>query len=208
MAYANLASATKLSRANQVITAIGDGGYLQLWTGSPPASPDVAATGTLLASLPLSSTPAVASYAVGDAVITAVGSGGTNGEYAVAFSGGNGTNAAATFTVAAGSLSQIVITNVGSGYTSVPTMGGFGAAGLTGASAIAVLTATLVFNAISTATAVATGNAGWARIVNQNSTGIVDLDVGVTNAASVVMSNTFIVQGGSVSCSAQVLIEA
>ena len=40
-----------------------------------------------------------------------------------------------------------------------------------------------------------------------NGVGIIDMDVGMSNSFSVVMNNTFISNGGSVSCSADVLIE-
>jgi hypothetical protein len=208
MAYANLASATKLGRANQIITAIGSGGFLQLWTATAPASPDLAPNGVMLASLPLSTTPAVASYGLAAGAITAAGTGGSNGEYNLTITGGSGSGALGTFSVVGGILASIMIGNVGSGFITPPTLGGFTSAGLTGAAASAVMTATLVFNAISTATAVATGNAGWARVVTSGGVGIIDLDVGITNAFSVVMDNTFVSHGGSVACSAQVLIEA
>lgn len=207
MAYVNLASATKLARTSQIISAIGSGGFMQLWTTTPPPSPDITSSGELLVSLPLSSVAAVGSYGVESGLVTAPGTGGTNGLYDLTITG-SGSGAAGTYTVAGGVLSAITITVAGENYATPPTLGGFGTAGLTGATATAVMTATLIFNTISTATAVATGIAGWARVTNASLVGIIDLDVGTTNASSVVMGNTYIAMGGSVACSAQVMIEA
>ena len=208
MAYVNLASATKLSRASQIISAIGSGGFMQLWTTTPPPSPDLSPNGVMLVSLPLSSVAAVASYGVQGGLITAPGTGGTNGLYALAIVSGSGSNASGTYTVSGGVLTAIDIAVAGNNYATPPTFAGFGTAGLTGAAATAVITAVLVFNALSTATAVATGVAGWARVTNSSNVGIIDLDVGTTNASSVVMDNTFISMSGSVSCTAQVMVEA
>ena len=207
MAYANLASATKLSRSTQIISAIGSGGFMQLWTTTPPPSPDLSPNGVMLVALPLSSVAAVASYGVEAALITAPGTGGTNGVYALTITG-SGSGATGTFTVSGGVLSSIDMSVAGTNYATPPTLGGFGTAGLTGATATAVMTSVLVFNTITTATAAATGVAGWARVTTSGNVGILDLDVGTTNDFSVVMDNTFINMGGSVACSAQVMIEA
>lgn len=207
MAYVNLASATKLNRATQIVNAIGSGGFFQLYTTTPPANPDLPPTGTLLASLPLSLVPAVASYGILGGVVTAPGSNGSNGQYALAING-DGTDAAGFFTVSGGVLASITISEVGNGYTTPPTFDGFGTAGLVGATAVPVMTATIVFNDILTATAVAGGNAGWARVTDANNVGVIDFDVGPTNDFAVVMENTFVTQGGAVSCTAQILIEA
>jgi uncharacterized cupin superfamily protein len=67
------------------------------------------------------------------------GSGGTNGSFDVAFSGGGGTGAAARFTVASGALVSITLLNKGRGYTSAPTLAFTASSGLTGASATAVI---------------------------------------------------------------------
>jgi hypothetical protein len=67
------------------------------------------------------------------------GSGGTNGTFALAFSGGAGSNAAGDFVVAGGAVTQINITNPGTGYTSAPTISFAASSGLTGASATAVI---------------------------------------------------------------------
>ncbi len=208
MSYVNLASLTKRHRATQIITDIGADGFMSLYTGTHPASPDAPATGTLLAILSLSSVSGVASLAVQQASITARGTGGTNGTYDLTFIDGGGTGATGFYIVANTVLETITITDYGHGYTDKPLVGGFGAAGLTGASALAVMTAMVTFNSIIETTAVATGVIGWARINTSDNIGIIDLDVGTTNAASVVVDNTFVLTGGAVACSAEVLIEA
>lgn len=207
MGYVNLASLTKQHRASQLITDIGTDGVMNLYTGSYPSSPDLAPAGYLLASLPLSITAGVASLAVQSGLVTAAGTSGTDGVYALTITGGGGTGAAGTFVVSGGALASIVISNNGYGYTGPPTLSGFGTAGLSGATATAVMTGIMVFNAISTVMAVATGIAGFVRVATSGGVGIIDLDIGTTNAYSVVINNTYINSGGSVSCSADVLIE-
>lgn len=206
--YVNLASVTKQHRANQVIIDIGSSGSLNFYTGPIPASPDFAPSGFLLATLPLSSPPATASLAVRSGLVTAGGSGGTDGVYALTLTGGGGTEAAGTFTVIGGALFSIAISVNGYGYTSAPTLSGFSNAGISGAAATVVMTGTVVFSTIGSATGSATGTAGFARVATSGGIGIIDLDVGTTNAYSVVMSNTFINYGGSIICTAQVLLEA
>lgn len=208
MAFVNLASLTKLHRANQIIADIGTNGLMLLYTGTVPASPDFTVTDTLLATLPLSSTAGVSSLVVQSAAITNAGTLGTDGTYSMTITGGGGSGAAGYFVVAGNSITQTVISDPGFGYTSAPTISGFTAAGLSGASLSPVMTALISFNAISSATAVATGNAGYARVATSASTPIIDLDVGTTNASSVMMNTTFITDGGAVTCSAEVIIEA
>ena len=69
------------------------------------------------------------------------GSGGSDGTYQLSFSGGGGVGAAGWFTVASGAVSAYQITARGVGYTSAPTVSFAASAGLTGASAIAVISA-------------------------------------------------------------------
>ena len=85
-----------------------------------------------------STTAGLSSGVISTAAIVA-GSGGTNGTFDVAFSGGSGTGAAARFTVSGGALVSIVITNPGTGYTSAPTLSFAASSGLSGASATAVI---------------------------------------------------------------------
>lgn len=208
MAYANLASSVKLARTNQIIDAIGANGLMNIYTGSYPGSPDITPTGTLLASLPLSAPAGTASLAVQGGIITDPGTGGTDGTYNLTVSGGGGNNAAGIFIVSGGSLSTIALSNNGHGYVSPPDLAGFSNAGLFGASATSLLTGVLVFNPITTRRASASGLAGFVRITTAGGDGILDLDIGTSNAFSVVIDNAFIIAGQSIGCSAEVLIES
>lgn len=67
------------------------------------------------------------------------GSGGTNGTFALAFTGGTGSGAAGTFTVTGGALTAVTITEGGS-YTVAPTLSFAASSGLTGAAAPVELT--------------------------------------------------------------------
>ena len=69
-------------------------------------------------------------------VISAAGSGYTNGTYNCTFTGGGGSGLAATYTVTGNTVTSINITNKGTGYTSSPTVN-FPSGGGSGASAIA-----------------------------------------------------------------------
>lgn len=73
-----------------------------------------------------------------DSLIT--GSGGADGTFALGFSDGGGTGVAGWFTVVDGAISAYGITAHGRGYTSAPTVSFAESAGLTGASATAVIT--------------------------------------------------------------------
>lgn len=206
--YVNLASLTKQHRANQIITDIGTNGVLNFYTGSYPAAPDLAPAGTLLATLPLSTTAATATLGVQSGFVTYGGRGGTDGVYTLSITGGGGDGATGTFIVQGGILYTIVISNNGYGYTSPPILGGFTLAGLTGALATAVMTGVMIFNPFSSGSGIATGVASFARVATSGGIGIIDLNVGTTNAFSVVMNNTFISYGGTVTCSVGFLIES
>lgn len=65
-------------------------------------------------------------------VITNAGSGGANGTFDLAFTGGTGSGAEGTFTVAGGAVTAVNITNGGS-YTVAPTLSFAASSGLTGA---------------------------------------------------------------------------
>jgi hypothetical protein len=67
------------------------------------------------------------------------GSGGTNGTFDLAFSGGAGSGAAGRFVVAGGVVTSVTITATGDSYTSAPTISFAASSGLTGASATAVI---------------------------------------------------------------------
>lgn len=216
MAYANLASITKKNRASQIVTSIGSGAFMNFYIGAIPASPDfpppfnLVAGDSLIASLPLSNPPAVASLAILSGSITAAGIGGTDGTYALTITpamSDPGVGAAGVYTVLGGILSSIQMSNNGSGYVVPPTFSGFATSGLTGATASPVMTGILVFNTIASAVGVGTGTAGFVRIVTSGGVGIIDLDIGTTNGFSVITNSTFIGLGGEVSCTADVLIE-
>jgi hypothetical protein len=209
LSYINLASADKKARAAQINSDIGSGASMLLYTGSPPASPDYPATGSLLVTLPLSTPAAVASYAVQSAGIAAPGSGGANGAQLVTGTTGTGTKFQASVTITGGAITAVIGIVVPGVYSvspislvNEPVTG----AGLTGAALSVVLTAQLVFGAITQANAVSTGTAGYARIVTSGGTGIVDLDCGTSNA-SVIMNTTSIALNGPILCSADLLTE-
>jgi phage tail sheath protein FI len=66
------------------------------------------------------------------------GTGGANGTFPLAFTGGTGSGAEGTFTVSGGGLTAIAITKSGR-YTAAPTFSFAASAGLTGAAAVATL---------------------------------------------------------------------
>ena len=72
-----------------------------------------------------------------------------------------------------------------------------------------VTSGVLTFNAITTTAAIATGTAGYARLVTSSgaTTGIIDLDVGTTGT-SVVLNTTSIATGGPVVVNSAVITEA
>lgn len=87
-------------------------------------------------------------YAVDSVVMTGGGTGYTSAP-AVSFSGGGGSGAAGTATVAGGQVIAVMMTTAGTGYTSAPTVG-FSGGGGSGATATATLLA-LTLDAILTA---------------------------------------------------------
>lgn len=203
--YVNLASASKLKRAEQILTDIGPDGLMLVYTGAP-TSPDLPSTETLLATLPLSHIAGVASFAVQQGAIITAGTSGIDGTYYLSFTG-DGSGAAGYYIVNDHRLFSVTIVDGGYGYTMPPTIDGFANASLSGAVVQAVMTGQIRFNQIYATPAVASGTAGWARIVTADGVGVIDLDVGTTYTASVVMSNTMIAAGALVSCTAQALIE-
>lgn len=78
----------------------------------------------------------VSNGVIGATAIVA-GSGGTNGTFDLAFTGGGGTGAAGRFTVSGGALTSVIITAPGINYTSAPALSFTASSGLTGASATA-----------------------------------------------------------------------
>ncbi len=76
-------------------------------------------------------------FTIGSAIVTAGGSGFTSAP-TVALTGGGGTGATATATIANGQVTSVTITNPGSGYTSAPTIT-FSGGGGKGAAATAIV---------------------------------------------------------------------
>lgn len=74
----------------------------------------------------------------GKITITNAGTGGTDGQYALSFSGGGGAGLAGYFIVLGGAVTAFFITNGGAGYGSNPSVSFAACPGLTGASATAV----------------------------------------------------------------------
>lgn len=207
MAYVNLAVVTKMHRADQIVADLGTSGLMKLYSGGIPASPDIPTTGMLLATLPLSPVAAVVSMGVKKAIISDPGNGGIDGSYGMTFDSETGDGAAGHFIITGGAIASAVISATGSGYEVAPTIGGFANAALTGGVLTPVMTAIIEFNPIMTATASGSGVIGLARFTTAADVPILDLDVGITNDFSVVTNNINIVEGGSVSCAAQVMIE-
>jgi len=82
------------------------------------------------------SDPSISS--IGSVVVTARGSGYTNGiGYSLGISGGGGSGAAGTFVVSDGGIASVTITDVGSGYTTIPTFS-FSSAGAGSGQTLAV----------------------------------------------------------------------
>lgn len=75
-----------------------------------------------------------------DAVVVTAGGSGYTGPFAVGFTGGGGSGAAATATVVDGAVVSVEVTAAGSGYTSAPTVD-FVAGGGSGATGTALLAA-------------------------------------------------------------------
>lgn len=59
-----LSTSLRSSRATAIVTALGSAGYIEIRSGTRPANPATAVTGTLLATLPLSSTAGTVSNGV------------------------------------------------------------------------------------------------------------------------------------------------
>lgn len=210
MSYINLASANKSTRAASINTAIGTSGFLQIFTGVQPISPDLTASGTQLVSMPLSATAAVASTTLQSCAITAGGTGGTNGTQTVTLTTGTGTQATVSVTVSGNAITAILSVLTGGNYSvnptalnAVPVTG----ASLTGATLNVNMTGLLTFNAITQTNAANTGTAGYARIVTSGGVGVVDLDCG-TSGTSVVLNTTSIVAAGPVIATSCIFTEA
>jgi hypothetical protein len=216
MAFINLSSADKKLRAGQIATSLGAGANALFYTGTPPLSPDLTATGTLLATLPLSSTACVAYTIVQSATPATGGTGGTNGTQTVTGTsgtvGGGGALFTASVTVAGGAITAVLSVTGGQYSTSPSNVNGepVTGAGLVGATLALVMTSSCVFSAITPGTAVATGTAGYCRMATSAGVGVIDLDVGLASpgTAAMIISSVSVVSGGSVSITSSSFIEA
>lgn len=206
MAICLFAGSLKQNRSTQVNTAIGASATLSLYTGSPPASPDITAPGTKLAALTCASGSfGAVTLGVGSVLVTAGGSGYAQGTYNLSFTGGTGSGAAGTYTVGSGGIVISTTITANGAYTVAPTVT-FPSGGGSGAAGQVALTGVLTAAAITQANAIASGTAGYARIATSGGAGIVDLDVG-TSGTSVIVNTTAIVSGGVVSCTSCVVVE-
>lgn len=208
MSVCNFSGSLKKNRATEINTSIGANGTFAIYTGSPPASPDIAATGTKLVQLACASSAfGAVTNGVGSVAISSGGSGYAQGTYALAFSGGTGSGAVGTYTVdGSGKVVSTAITNTGS-YTAAPTVS-FPSGGGSGAAGGVALTGILTAGTITQANATNSGTAGYARIATSGGAGVVDLDVGTDPARfSAVINTVAIVSGGPVSCTSCVIVE-
>ena len=71
--------------------------------------------------------------------ITGAGTGGANGQFALAFSGGSGSLAAGTFTVSGGAVTAVNLTKRGKSFATAPTVSVAASTGLTGATVTAAI---------------------------------------------------------------------
>lgn len=125
----------------------------------------------------------------GNGAITA-GSGGTDGTFALGFTGGTGTAATGTFTVAAGALTAISITTPGA-YSVVPSAFDFSASAGLGGGATASVTTAVESHQIMAANA---ARKGW-KLQNTSDTAIWYNDTG--GAASVGGAGCYSIAAGA-----------
>ena len=212
MSTLTLSAAAKQARANAILTALGASALIRIYTGSIPATPDTAATGTLLSTLTGNAGGFGASVLSGiNNIVLGAGGAGYTSAPSVSFSGGGGTGAAASAVVSGGAVVQINVTNPGSGYTTAPTIsltgGGFTTAAGT---PTAVLGVVLQASAITQDSAAAnTGTPGYARLLSSGGVAVLDVDcsaVGGTGAMQIVPAT--ITAGAPVTCSSFLIDEA
>jgi hypothetical protein len=216
MAFLNLSSPDKKARAGQIGTSLGASGNALFYTGTPPASPDMTASGTLLATLPLSATAGIAYTVVQSATVAAGGTGGTSGTQTVTgtsgTAGGGGALFTASVTISGGAITAVLSVTPGQYSTSPSNVNAepVTGAGLTGATLALVLTGSFVFSTITAGTAGATGTAGYCRMATSGGAGVIDLDVGLASpgTAAMIISSVSVVTGGSVSITSSSFVEA
>jgi len=214
VAYLNLGVVTKGNRANQIISALGAGAYAIFYQGSIPLSPDLTtSSGNVLASLPCSNPVGSVVYSVQNAAVVSGGTGGTNGTQTVTGTTGTGTKFQASVTIAGGSITGVGSITVAGSYTALPSNLNnepVTGAGLSGAALSLAMTGGILFSAITTENATATGTVTFCRMATTNTAGgagIVDLDVG-TSGTSVIVNTTSFVTGGPIVVTSASITEA
>lgn len=214
--YINLSSTTKLNRAAVINTAIANG-LLQVYSGSPPSSPDYPPTGTLLATLNLPTPAATAVYSVQQATVNYAGTSGTDGQALLTGTTGTGVFCQVNVQILMGIIVSILSIALAGAYTVIPidiTNEPVTGSSLQGATLALVMTGQLIFNPIPQSTILVTGIAGYARITDPTGLiGIMDLDIDIaqpfgTPNPSVVVNTTSLVAGGPISVLTDVLVEA
>ena len=214
MAYLNLSVANKGTRANAIITALSTTAYAMFYQGTIPQSPDnTTSSGNVLAALPCSNPVGTIVYSVQNAAIVSGGTGGTNGTQTVTGTTGTGTKFQASVTVSGNAITSVNSITVAGSYSVLPTnlnnepvTGG----GLSGAALSLAMTAGVLFSAITTTNATATGTVTFCRLAASNTAGgagIVDLDVG-TSGNSVIVNTTSFVTGGPIVVTSASITEA
>ena len=209
MATLNLSLATKTARANSILSGLGASALIRLYTGAIPASPDAAATGSLLSTMTGNAGGFGSVVPSGVTVIT-ISAGGTGFTSApsVAITAGGGTGASAVATVSGGVVNSITVTNAGSGFTSAPTVALTGGGG-TGATATAAIGVDLQASAITQdSSAAGTGTPGYARLLSSGGVAVLDVDVsgaGAGGAFQIVPAT--LTAGAPVTCSSFLIAE-
>lgn len=214
MSYINLSAQDKHNRNAAINSDIGTTGYLMIYSGTRPASPDITtSSGNLLVALPCSNPFGSLTWTVQSATLVSGGGGGAGTTGTVTGTTGTGTYFTATVSISGGVIISINNIATAGSYTALPSNLASepvaGTSGLTFTSApifALAMTSVLTAGAITQTNATASGTASWARLATSNTAGaagIVDLDVG-TSGASVIINTTTIASGGPVvvnSCS-------
>lgn len=219
MSYINLSAQNKHDRNATINTDIGTAGYLMIYSGARPASPDIGtSTGNLLVALPCSNPFGTLAWTVQSVTLVSGGGGASsNGSGVVTGTTGTGTFFTANVSVSGGVVTAVNSLVVSGSYTVLPTnlnsepVAGTG--GLTFATPPVVslaMTSVLTAGTITQTNATASGTAAWARLAINNTAGgpgIVDMDIGTTNA-SVIINTTTIASGGPVVVNSCTITEA
>ncbi len=159
------------------------------------------ATGSKLS---LNADTTVDSLTSGIAAATTIvgGTGGTNGTYPLVFTGGGGSGAAGTATIAGGVITAVTLTDLGTNYTSAPTItlsGGGGTGTVTsnfGSSAIALNTRTLTVAGTNVSPATFAGAISGTGGFIKNGPGTQTLSgTGTYSGATTVNNGTLVITG-------------